>query len=244
MGWPEDEALSAKMAAANAEALATLDAKVKDAEENLGESEVREAMLAKAEFIAKTGSMEEALAAYGETEAKTVAMGQKMDLMFSILRMQMFYGEWHKVKGSIDKTKRLFETGGDWERKNRLKVYESLYLMSTRNFKEAAERFLDSIATFTTYELFDYNASIFYTVLTAIITLDRVALKKKVVDAPEILTVIDQIPNLADFLNSIYACNYKTFFQVRNNTFVPSPNTTSMHTHTHTPLEVCCTPRQ
>lgn len=32
-------------------------------------------------------------------------------------------------------------------------------------------------------------------------------------DAPEILTVIDQIPHLADFLNSLHACNYKSFFQ-------------------------------
>eukprot|EP00873_Tetraselmis_striata_P027388 jgi/Tetstr1/447652/TSEL_035010.t1 len=213
LGCPEDGALVAKLGAANAAELEGLEAKITDAEENLGESEVREALLAKAEFVARTGSMEAALAAYAATEAKTVAMGQKMDLMFSILRLQMCYGEWHNVKGSIDKAKRLFESGGDWERKNRLKVYESLYLMSTRNFTEAAERFLDSIATFTTYELFDYNASIFYTVLTSIITLDRVALKKKVVDAPEILTVIDQIPNLSDFLNSLYNCDYKTFFQ-------------------------------
>ena len=74
----------------------------------------------------------------------------------------------------------LFEEGGDWERKNRLKVYEGLYCMSTRNFKKAASLFLDSISTFTTYELFPYDTFIFYTVLTSIITLDRVSLKQKV----------------------------------------------------------------
>lgn len=74
----------------------------------------------------------------------------------------------------------LFEEGGDWERKNRLKVYEGLYCMSTRNFKKAANLFLDSISTFTTYELFTYDTFIFYTVLTSIISLDRVSLKQKV----------------------------------------------------------------
>lgn len=74
----------------------------------------------------------------------------------------------------------LFEEGGDWERKNRLKVYEGLYCMSTRNFKKAANLFLDSISTFTTYELFPYDTFIFYTVLTSIISLDRVSLKQKV----------------------------------------------------------------
>lgn len=146
---------------------------------------------------------------------------------------------------------RLFEEGGDWERKNRLKVYEGLYCMSTRNFKKAADLFLDSISTFTTYELFPYDTFIFYTVLTSIITLDRVSLKQKVfllvavlsvlawlsyssilagtffckllrtflycymlqvVDAPEILTVIGKIPYLSEFLNSLYDCQYKSFF--------------------------------
>ena len=74
----------------------------------------------------------------------------------------------------------LFEEGGDWERKNRLKVYEGLYYMSTRNFKKAADLFLDSISTFTTYELFPYDTFIFYTVLASIISLDRVSLKQKV----------------------------------------------------------------
>lgn len=59
-----------------------------------------------------------------------------------------------------------------------------------------------------------YETLIFYSVVTSVITLDRVNLKKKVVDAPEILTVIDSIPNLTSFLNSLYGCQYGSFFQV------------------------------
>ncbi|XP_028106128.1 26S proteasome non-ATPase regulatory subunit 6 homolog [Camellia sinensis] len=84
--------------------------------------------------------------------------------------------------------------------------------MSTRNFKKATSLFLDSISTFTTYELFPYDNFIFYTVFTSIISLDRVSLKQKVVDAPEILTVIGKIPLLLGFLNSLYDCQYKSFF--------------------------------
>lgn len=47
------------------------------------------------------------------------------------------------------------------------------------------------------YELFSYQTFIFYTVVTSVVALDRVTLKKKVVDAPEILTVIGQMPHLA-----------------------------------------------
>ena len=92
----------------------------------------------------------------------------------------------------------LFEEGGDWERKNRLKVYEGLYCMSTRNFKKAADLFLDSISTFTTYEIFPYDTFIFYTVLTSIISLDRVSLKQKVFWFPHCMVLIN--PTLSNLL--------------------------------------------
>ncbi|CAL9038779.1 26S proteasome non-ATPase regulatory subunit 6 [Musa acuminata AAA Group] len=189
-----------------------LDDKIADAEENLGESEVREAHLAKSLFFIRIGDKEKALEQLKITEGKTVAVGQKMDLVFHTLQLGFFYMDFNLISKSIDKAKKLFEEGGDWERKNRLKVYEGLYCMSTRNFKKAANLFLDSISTFTTYELFSYDTFVFYTVLTSIISLDRVSLKQKVVDAPEILTVIGKIPHLSEFLNSLYDCQYKSFF--------------------------------
>ncbi|XP_074567377.1 26S proteasome non-ATPase regulatory subunit 6 [Curcuma longa] len=194
------------------EELKKLDEKIADAEENLGESEVREAHLAKSLFYIQIGDKEKALEQLKVTEGKTVAIGQKMDLVFYTLQLGFFYMDFDLISRSIDRAKKLFEEGGDWERKNRLKVYEGLYCMSTRNFKKAANLFLDSISTFTTYELFSYDTFIFYTVLTSIISLDRVSLKQKVVDAPEILTVIGKIPHLSEFLNSLYGCQYKSFF--------------------------------
>ncbi|EXC04029.1 26S proteasome non-ATPase regulatory subunit 6 [Morus notabilis] len=185
---------------------------IADAEENLGESEVREAHLAKSLFFIRIADKEKALEQLKVTESKTVAVGQKMDLVFYTLQLGFFYMDFDLISKSIDKAKSLFEEGGDWERKNRLKVYEGLYYMSTRNFKKAAKLFLDSISTFTTYELFPYDTFIFYTVLTSIISLDRVSLKQKVVDAPEILAVIGKVPYLSDFLNSLYDCQYKSFF--------------------------------
>ena len=55
--------------------------RIKDAEDNLGDSEVREAMLAKAEHFAEVGDREAALKAFEECEAKTVAIGQKMEIV-------------------------------------------------------------------------------------------------------------------------------------------------------------------
>ncbi|EFJ29963.1 hypothetical protein SELMODRAFT_146093 [Selaginella moellendorffii] len=211
-GWEIDHALLAKMRAKIDEEVRKLDEKIADAEENLGESEVRDALLAKALFFIRIGEKELTLEQLKITEAKTVAVGHKMDLVFHTLRLAFFFLDCDLISKNIEKAKSLFEEGGDWERKNRLKVYEGLYCMATRNFKKAAELFLDSISTFTTYELFSYETFVFYSVVTSIISLDRVALKQKVVDAPEVLTVIEKIPHLSDFLNAFYNCQYKTFF--------------------------------
>ncbi|KAG0591200.1 hypothetical protein M758_1G154100 [Ceratodon purpureus] len=212
LGWELDQAYLDATNGKNAEELKKLDDKIADAEENLGESEVREALLAKALFYIRIGDKENSLEQLKITEVKTVAVGQKMDLVFHTLRLGFFHLDFTLISRNIDKAKSLFDEGGDWERKNRLKVYEGLYCMATRNFKQAATLFLDSISTFTTYELFSYDTFIFYSVLTSIISLDRVALRQKVVDAPEILTVIGKIPHLSDFLNALYECQYKTFF--------------------------------
>uniref|UniRef100_A0A0D9VHV9 protein-serine/threonine phosphatase n=1 Tax=Leersia perrieri TaxID=77586 RepID=A0A0D9VHV9_9ORYZ len=207
-----DDALLAEMRARIDEEVRKLDEKIADAEENLGESEVREAHLAKSLYFMRVGEKEKALEQLKVTEGKTVAVGQKMDLVFYTLQIGLFHMDFDLISKSIDKAKNLFEEGGDWERKNRLKVYEGLYCMATRNFKKAANLFLDSISTFTTYDLFPYDTFVFYTVLTSIISLDRVSLKQKVVDAPEILAVIGKVPHLSEFLNSLYDCQYKSFF--------------------------------
>eukprot|EP00271_Cylindrocystis_brebissonii_P010652 TRINITY_DN26925_c0_g1_i1.p1 TRINITY_DN26925_c0_g1~~TRINITY_DN26925_c0_g1_i1.p1 ORF type:complete len:386 (-),score=102.10 TRINITY_DN26925_c0_g1_i1:286-1443(-) len=210
-GWPLDDKRVATLQETIDEEVKKLDERITDAQENLGESEVREALLAKALFYVRILDKEKALEQLKVTETKTVAVGQKMDLVFHSLKLGFVDLDFDLISQNIAKAKSLFDEGGDWERKNRLKVYEGLLMLATRQFKKAADLFLDAIATFTTYELFSYNTFIFYAVLTSVISLDRVKLKEKVVDAPEILSVIDQIPSLDKFLNALYDCDYKLF---------------------------------
>jgi len=53
--WPVDNSLLAKMQSNNEETFKKLDETLKDAEENLGETEVRDALYAKAEHLCKIG---------------------------------------------------------------------------------------------------------------------------------------------------------------------------------------------
>ena len=84
-------------------------------------------------------------------------------------------------------------------------------MMSIRRFEDAATLFLETISTFTSYELFSYQRFIFYTIICSIISLDRPMLKKRVIDSPEVLSVIDQVPPLSSFLNSLYDSEYAAF---------------------------------
>ena len=77
----------------------------------------------------------------------------------------------------------LIEEGGDWDRRNRLKVYQGLYSLMIRDFKTATQLFLDTVATFTSYELMDYNTFVIYTVFCTVLDLSRSDLREKVNNA-------------------------------------------------------------
>ena len=75
---------------------------------------------------------------------------------------------------------RLIEKGGDWDRRNRLKVYRGLHFLSIRQFKRGGELLLDALSTFTATELVSYNDFVALTVISNTLTLNRPDLKKKV----------------------------------------------------------------
>jgi len=210
--WTEDSSLVEKIKTDNEQKVKQLTDVITDAETNLGESEVREGNLARADFYCTIGDKSKAEEAYRQTIEKTVGMGGKLDIVFTLIRMGFFYNDNVLITKNIEKAKGMIEQGGDWDRRNRLKVYEGLYLTSIRKFKEAADLFLEALATFTATEVMSYNQFALYTVLVSMVSVDRVTLKKKVIDAPEILTVIKEIPGLSQFLNSLYNSNFSQFF--------------------------------
>ena len=94
------------------------------------------------------------------------------------------------MKKNVDRAKTLVDSGGDWDRRNRLKAYQGLHLLTTRSYHLAAPLLLDSLSTFTSYELCSYSSLVVYSVLAGSISLKRVDFKSKVVDAPEIRAIL------------------------------------------------------
>lgn len=104
LGLPVDQAKLAAMKEKNAAKLAELEDKIKDAQENLGETEVRDALHAKADYLSDIGDKEAAVKAYAATEEKTAGSGNKMDLVFHQIR-------WVGFLSGVDRG-----MGAAWER--------------------------------------------------------------------------------------------------------------------------------
>ncbi|KAM4653919.1 uncharacterized protein AAGF69_010512 isoform 2-T3 [Amazona ochrocephala] len=104
--WQMDTQLLNKMRKASEEELKHLDNKLEDAEKNLGESKIRDAMMAKAEYLCRTGDKEGALTAFRKTYDKTVALGHRLDILFYLVRICLFYMDNNLIIWNTEKARR------------------------------------------------------------------------------------------------------------------------------------------
>jgi|EP00927_Polykrikos_kofoidii_P050482 26S proteasome regulatory subunit N7 len=206
-----DEALKAELKKQNEEELAKLEEKIKDAKENLGDTEIRDALSEKAEFYNKIGDKASAIEAYEVAYEKTLGVGGRLDNILTLIRIALFFDDKEFAKKQIDRAKIELKKGGDWERRNKLKVYEGMYLMITRSWKDAANLFLNVMPTFTATELVEFKDFVFYTVVLTMVALDRPTIREKLVNSPEVLSAVKETPHLQDFMESYFYCRYGSF---------------------------------
>jgi len=195
------------------EEVAKIDEKIADARKNYGDIEVRDAILEKAKWYRLHKDYEVAKKTYLEAYDITMGSSKRMDILFDILLMAIETQNLDLIRDNIEKCKKLLEEGGDWEHRNRLKVFDGIYNILIRDFKNAASLLIDCVATFTSTDIFSFKELVFYAVLTSMVGLDRTIIRQKVVHSPEILSEIRETPFLKQFLDSLYLCDYKSFFE-------------------------------
>ncbi|RAH79295.1 putative proteasome regulatory particle subunit [Aspergillus japonicus CBS 114.51] len=188
--FPWDESLYQSLVEDNRKELEGFQKEEDEAEEAAGETEVLAARGKRAEFWARVGDKDKAFESHETLLEKTTFLGTKIDLMLAMIRIGLFFGDALSVKKNIERANTLIESGGDWDRRNRLKAYKGLHLLTIRSYNEAAPLLLDSLSTFTSYELCSYSALVIYSVLAGSHSLKRVDFKAKVVDAPEIKAIL------------------------------------------------------
>ncbi|KDR68659.1 hypothetical protein GALMADRAFT_256432 [Galerina marginata CBS 339.88] len=207
-----DTAFLAEMDKANEEELKKLDERLAEAQKIEGESEISDALKARANYLTRIGDKEKSLEAQKLALEKTPGLGSRIDIVLTIVRIGFFFSDTDTVTTNMAKAEKLIDEGGDWDRRNRLKVYDGLHLISIRQFKRGGELLLDALSTFTATELLSYNDFVALTVISNSLALKRVDLKKRLIGAPEVNQVLPEIPVLGDLVKNLYECHYDKFF--------------------------------
>jgi 26S proteasome regulatory subunit N7 len=192
---PWDEKLYERLTAAGAEELDAIQKEEDEAAEKAGDTEVQAARGKRAELHNRMGDKDKAIASYEALFEKTGILGTKIDIVLAIIRISLFFGDKVLAKKTIERATTLVESGGDWDRRNRLKAYTGLHLLTVRSHAHAAPLLLDSLSTFTSYELCSYSSLVIYAILAGSSSLKRVDFKAKVVDAPEIKAIVGSEPD-------------------------------------------------
>ncbi|KAJ6618255.1 PCI-domain-containing protein [Mycena sp. CBHHK59/15] len=209
---PFDATVLDELEKKNTAALEKLDERLKHAQETEGESEISDALKSRANYLTKIGDKDAAAAQLLAFE-KTPGLGSRIDIALTLVRIGFFWGDREDITKYLSKAEALIEEGGDWDRRNRLKVYRGLYMFSIRQFKTGGDLFIDALSTFTATELISYNDFVGMTVVAGVLGLSRVELKKKIISSPEVNQVLPEIPLLGELVNNLYACHYDKFFQ-------------------------------
>ncbi|KFG39368.1 putative 26s proteasome regulatory complex subunit [Toxoplasma gondii p89] len=210
--WPADQVLVQSMEEKHKEELAAIDMRLEEAKEKYGDVEVREALLTRANFYCRIGDLKQAVKAYDVAYQKTVGAGGKIDITLSLIRLGFVFSDKELVKKYLARAEEELEKGGDWERRNKMKVYKGLHLLTCRQFKEAAQLFLGVLATFPTCSLFSFEKFIFYATLLALLTEDRSVLREQLLTAPPVLEGADE--ELKSFLRGFFYGRYRDFMSL------------------------------
>lgn len=212
-----DQLLYDSLVAGNQEEIEKLNTQIKEKEDDdEGETELLNCWVKLGEYYTKIGDRTKGIEALRKALSLAPSTGTKIDILLTITRIGFFFDDAKFIKQSLDELNLLIEKGGDWERKNRYKTYLGIYLMSTRNFKEASKLLIESLATFTSTELTTYENVAKYALITGAIALPRNDLKKKLIDSPEILSIdstSDALKPIYKLISCLYLCDYKVFFK-------------------------------
>lgn len=58
----------------------------------------------------------------------------------------------------------------------------------------------------------DYETLVTYAVITGIVSMDRQTIKKKIIEASEVVVYLMKLPEIKNYIESFYNCRYKEFF--------------------------------
>lgn len=103
---PLDSNLLASMQEANAATLQSLDETLESAEKTEGESEISDALKARANFLTRIGEKDKAIEAQKLAFEKTPGLGSRIDIALTLVRIGYFWNDESLVVWGLDKAEK------------------------------------------------------------------------------------------------------------------------------------------
>lgn len=210
--WKNDDKLLKEMRERNEKALEAFDEEIEYAVNNLSVVDTKEAFLNKANYLSQIGDKDSTIETLSQAFGKTVALGYKLDNIFHCIRIGLFFMDLDLIHENLQRAETLIEQGADWHSRNCYKMCKAVYSLAVRDFAVATDLLVSAISTFICTELISLDDFVKYTVLSAVLTLNRSQVKKSLIDNPDIQQGLHFNKPLREFLTSLYDCDYKTFF--------------------------------
>lgn len=195
------------------ETITNLEKAIKQAEENDGDIEIRDAIIKLAEHYLSKKDYNNTRLSYLRALQKTAGNQKKLEYNLQILYTLNKEHNIPQYKKYLLICKELLGEDGDWENKNKLAVYEGIMMIVERNFKRGAELFLGCVNTFNAPEIISFDELVYYGCTLGLLTLQRKDVKKKIIANPEINSVLREDKTLYNFVYSFYKSDYENFFK-------------------------------
>lgn len=136
-----------------------------------------------------------------------------MDVLLCKIRMSLILKNVLLLENSIVLARNLCESGCDWDRKNKFKVYEAMFSLKKGDFKRASLLFSESLSTFDTKELFSFNKLCLYTIFTGLLSFKRNEIYEKILTSSNILEEKESLEMGIKLADSLYNCNYSVILE-------------------------------
>ena len=194
--------------------MSSLRSAITRASDEAGDMEVLHATMDVARYAARCCDMASAADAYLAVLAlPKLSAGKRLDAHLEMARVRSFWGDFRGMGDTLASAAKAIAKGGDWDRRNRLKVYQALSFLLVRDVGSASKLLVEGIATFSCAELCDYPEFVTYAIVTGLLSLKRTELKKSIIDGSEVLQVAKDIPVLVSLLcNLSLLCGIPSFY--------------------------------
>lgn len=219
-----DNALMKVMKENSEKKIKAIDEKVDKEKSYMGESDLLNAKLDKLREYIISCDIDSFLELSTNLGKKQITTRQTIEITIEKLWILLIYNKYDEFTALLNETRETISENGDWDQRNRLKIYDSIFYLIDSKPHKAAPLLLECLPVFTSYDVLDYDKYIFYTIICGLLTLERREYKfiyfilnnrfyKGIVSCPDVLCSTSQNELSDRVMRSFYDCQYDVFMK-------------------------------